>query len=85
MIDKQSSPLAVDIATAAKIVGLSRAQFYRIFLTPGLVTSMKTGGRDRIIDYDELLSAYRNLRAGLPRADLSDVQTRLTSLMGGAR
>lgn len=71
MSNKQN-PLAVDIATAAQLVGLSRAQFYRIFLNPGLVKSMKTGGRDRIIDYNELLSAYSQLREGLPRADLSE-------------
>jgi hypothetical protein len=86
MSDNKSNPLAVDIATAAQLVGLSRAQFYRLYLNPGLLKSMKTGGRDRIIDYGELLSAYGLMRAALPRADLTEAQTaRLMTLKAGAR
>jgi hypothetical protein len=58
-------PLAVDIATAARMVGISRAQFYRLYLTPGRVRAIKTGGRDRVIDVAELRGAYAALVADL--------------------
>jgi hypothetical protein len=61
------SPLAVDISTAALMVGISRAQFYRLYLRPGRVRSIKTGGRDRNIDCAELQAAYATLLAELPR------------------
>ena len=65
--DNSPQPLAVDIQTAARMVGISRAQFYRLYLKPGRLRSIKTGGRDRIIDCAELAAAYAALRAELPR------------------
>jgi ACT domain-containing protein len=59
MQSEHATALAVDIATAAKMVGISRAQFYRLYLKPGRVTAIKTGKRDRIIDVAELTEAYR--------------------------
>jgi predicted DNA-binding transcriptional regulator AlpA len=61
--------LAMDIATAAATVGLSRAQFYRLYLKPGRLRAIKTGGRDRVIDYEELVTAYKKLRDELPRVE----------------
>lgn len=58
-------PLAVDIATAARMVGVSRAQFYRIYLRPGRLRSIRTGGRDRVIDVAELRAAYTQLVSDL--------------------
>jgi methylmalonyl-CoA mutase cobalamin-binding subunit len=58
-------PLAVDIATAAQMVGISRAQFYRLYLTPGRVRALRTGGRDRVIDVGELCAAYELLKREL--------------------
>ncbi len=63
------APLGVDIQTAAGLVGLSRAQFYRLYLQSGKLRAIKTGGRDRVIDYGELQAAYRTLRDELPRVD----------------
>jgi hypothetical protein len=62
-------PLGMDIQTAATAVGLSRAQFYRLFLKPGRIRAIKTGGRDRVIDYGELQKAYAALRDELPRVE----------------
>jgi excisionase family DNA binding protein len=61
--------LGMDIQTAASAVGLSRAQFYRLYLKPGRIRAIKTGGRDRVIDYAELQKAYAALRDELPRVD----------------
>jgi len=58
-------PLAVDINTGAQVVGMSRSQFYRVFLDTGRVKTMKTGKRDRTIDYAELETAYTAYRAEL--------------------
>jgi len=62
------APLALDIKAAAAVVGLSRAQFYRLYINSGRVRAIKTGARDRVIDYEELQAAYKKLRAELPRA-----------------
>ena len=62
-------PLSVDIQTAAELVGMSRAQFYRVFLKPGLVQALKSGIRDRIIDYGELQTAYAAYRDSLERVE----------------
>ncbi len=62
-------PLAVDIQTAAGLVGVSRAQFYRLYLKSGKLRAIKTGGRDRVIDYGELTAAYASLRDELPRVE----------------
>lgn len=59
--------LGMDIATAAVTVGMSRAQFYRLYLKSGRLRAIKTGGRDRVIDYGELVEAYNALRDELPR------------------
>ncbi len=64
-------PLAVDIQTAAGLVGVSRAQFYRLYLKSGKLRAIKTGGRDRVIDYGELTAAYVSLRDELPRVEQS--------------
>jgi len=64
-----TSVLGMDIQDAANAVGLSRAQFYRLYLKPGRVKAQKTGGRDRVIDYLELKAAYEKLRDELPRVD----------------
>ena len=59
----------MDIQDAATAVGLSRAHFYRIYLKPGRIKAIKTGGRDRVIDYAELQAAYAALRDELPRVE----------------
>lgn len=51
--------LAVQIPEAARIVGLSRTQFYRLFLNTGRLRTIPTGKRDRVIDRGELEAAYR--------------------------
>lgn len=61
--------LAVDIARAAEIVGISRAQFYRLYINPGRVRPLKTGGRDRVVDVGELRAAYDALKTELRAAD----------------
>jgi hypothetical protein len=53
------SPLAVPIREAAQHIGLSRGQFYREFLTPGLVEAIPTGKRDRVVLVAELEAAFR--------------------------
>jgi ACT domain-containing protein len=60
--------LAVDISAAAQMVGLSRAQFYKLYLDPKRVCSIQTGKRDRVIDVGELRAAYEALRDELPRS-----------------
>ena len=65
MTNDSPEPMAVDIATAARMVGISRAQFYRLYLTPGRIRAIKTGGRDRVIDVAELRAAYAALVADL--------------------
>lgn len=69
------SALAVDIATAARLVGISRAQFYRIYLTPGRLRAIKTGGRDRVIDVQELRAAYAQLVADTRAKELETPAT----------
>ncbi len=64
-----ASILGMDIKDAAAAVGLSRAQFYRLYLKPGRIKAIKTGGRDRVIDYGELQRAYAALRDELPRVE----------------
>ena len=64
-----AAPLGVDIQTAAQLVGVSRAQFYRLYLKSGRLRAVKTGGRDRVIDYGELTAAYKALRDELPRVE----------------
>jgi predicted DNA-binding transcriptional regulator AlpA len=64
-----TSILGMDIKDAAAAVGLSRAQFYRLYLKSGRVKAQKTGGRDRVIDYAELKAAYEKLRDELPRVE----------------
>jgi hypothetical protein len=64
-----TSILGMDIQDAATAVGLSRAQFYRIYLKTGRIRAIKTGGRDRVIDYAELQAAYAALRDELPRVE----------------
>lgn len=68
MTDANSSPalaiagppliLALCIADAARAVGLSRGQFYRVYLNPKRVTAIATGRRDRVVDVAELRKAY---------------------------
>jgi hypothetical protein len=64
-----TSILGMDIKDAAAAVGLSRAQFYRLYLKPGRIRAIKTGGRDRVIDFAELQKAYAALRDELPRVE----------------
>jgi excisionase family DNA binding protein len=64
-----TSILALDIKDAAAAVGVSRAQFYRLYLKSGRIKAVMTGGRDRVIDYGELQRAYAALRDELPRVE----------------
>jgi hypothetical protein len=65
------NPLAVPIREAAQHIGLSRGQFYREFLTPGLVKAIPTGKRDRIVLVAELEAAFEKYIAG-KRAPVRD-------------
>jgi hypothetical protein len=53
-----AEPLAVPVAEAARIVGLSRSQFYRVYIDSGRIKTIRTGKRDRVIDVPELKAAY---------------------------
>lgn len=53
----KTEPLAVTIDDAARMVGLSRSQFYRLYLDGGRLKSVPKGRR-RMIDVKELRSAY---------------------------
>jgi hypothetical protein len=64
-----TSIFGMDITSAATAVGMSRAQFYRLYLKPGRLRAIKTGGRDRVIDVEELKAAYTKLRDELPRVE----------------
>jgi len=61
--------LGVDIQTAARLVGVSRAQFYRLFIKSGKIRPVRTGKRDRVIDYAELTAAWTSLRDQLRAAE----------------
>jgi hypothetical protein len=56
----QVEPFEVSIDEAARIVGLSRAQFYRDYLDPGRVATvpMGRGRRRRMIITQELRRAH---------------------------
>lgn len=58
-----SEPIAVPILEAAKMIGLSRRQFYRVFLDTKRILPIKTGIRDRVVDVTELRSAYEKFKA----------------------
>jgi transposase-like protein len=64
-----TSIFGMDITNAAAAVGMSRAQFYRLYLKSGRLRAIKTGGRDRVIDVEELKAAHAKLRDELPRAE----------------
>lgn len=53
-------PLAVSIEEAARIVGVSRSQFYRLYLNSGRIKTIPMGRR-RMVDVRELHSAYELL------------------------
>lgn len=50
--------IAVSIEEAAHMVGISRAQFYRVYLDTGRVVSVRHGRKSRVIDVEELQAAY---------------------------
>lgn len=56
----QVEPLEVSIDEAARIVGLSRAQFYRDYLAPGRIATVPKGRgrRRRMIITQELRRAH---------------------------
>lgn len=47
------------------MVGVSRAQFYRLYLDTKRVRAIRTGGKSRVIDVQELHEAYMELKADL--------------------
>lgn len=51
-------PLAKTIPAAALSVGMSPAQFRRVFLTTGRLKSIHMGTHARVIDVGELRAAY---------------------------
>ena len=53
-----AAPLAVSILDASRIVGMSRGQFYRVFLDTQRIKAIHSGKRDRVIDMSELRAAY---------------------------
>jgi predicted DNA-binding transcriptional regulator AlpA len=53
----QHEPLAITIAQAAKMVGMSRSMFYRVYLDAGRIQTVPKG-RWRMIDVVELRRAY---------------------------
>lgn len=53
--------LAITITEAATVVGMSTAQFRRVFLN-GRLRSVPMGERARVIDVDELRDAYQLYR-----------------------
>jgi hypothetical protein len=58
MSNEIRKPLAVPILQAAQHVGLSRGQFYRVFLKPGRGKAIPTGKRDRIVLVDEIEAPF---------------------------
>jgi hypothetical protein len=61
----KTEPLAVTIEEAAKIVCLSRSEFYREYLDTGRVRPLPKGRkrRRRMIDVKELTIAYEQYKA----------------------
>lgn len=55
----KAEPLEISIDEAARMVGLSRAQFYRDYLGPGRVKTVPKGrGRRRMVIVQELRRAH---------------------------
>jgi hypothetical protein len=50
--------LSITIDEAARMVGMSRAQFYRLYLDAGRIQTVPLGRRRRMIDVKELRRAY---------------------------
>lgn len=59
----KAEPLAVTIEEAARMVGISRAQFYRLYLDTGRLRTVPKGRRRRMVDVGELRRAYELLVA----------------------
>lgn len=56
-------PFAVSIHEAARIVGMSRSQFYRVYLEPQRIRPIPNGRRRQMIDMEELRRAYAEYKA----------------------
>lgn len=55
----KAEPLEISIDEAARMVGLSRAQFYRDYLDLGRITTVRKGrGRRRMVIVEELRRAH---------------------------
>ena len=54
----QAEPFSVSITEAAQMVGLSRTQFYRLYLRAKRVCPIRKGRKRLMIDVKELRKAY---------------------------
>lgn len=61
LIPIHATPLAVTVPEAARMVGVSRAHFYKLYVDSGRVRPVKQGKRLAVIDVEELRGAYRRL------------------------
>lgn len=57
------TPWALSLTDAARMVGMSKTHFRRVFIDGGRVHPIPSGERDRIIDTTELRSAYEKFIA----------------------
>jgi len=58
---QRSAVFAVPLAEAARMVGVTRAKFYSLYVRSGRVRPI-TQGQSRVIDVEELRAAYEQMR-----------------------